>query len=365
MNLSIHSHTIKSLFKGLSKAWWVFVTTFVALVFILGGLTYLHNQKKVGMSTFDVTSKVIIMPDSNGDSVDGPALQVYVNTEKEILGSEKFNKYISKNMKQDIHINSDQFLNYSINNPNGTAVIEITATSTTEKNASKISKYIAELVANDSLDVLQGGEAKIIDYGSKVVENTVQSNKMLYVFAIFIAFILSIISAFIKAYYDPRIYDHKLIVNTFSDSNVYLVRDKNQLKNSFMKILRSSIVMENIENLDVAISYFEKEPDYIPEVLEVINKMNISVDVNKFSDAETSLDEEKIKNYSLDELYTFGKDKISGISFVDNSIEINIKNGIIHVLNVHEGQTTKKQIAEIYDEIKQIKNANLFVVYFK
>lgn len=364
MNISVHSHTLKSLLKGFRKALVFFAAILVVLSIVLGGLVYLQSHRTVASTTFNSTSKVMLAPDENKDSVDGTAMQVFVNTEKEIIGSEKFTKFLNKNMEKDIDIKPERLLNYEVDNPNGTSVIELKVTALSKKDAEKISKYMAKTIATDKLNILQGGKAKVIDSHSEVTENLTRSNKMLYVYSVLIAAVLSFIITLIKVYYDPRIYDNKIISDAFTTGNVYLVKNDQNYVTALKKIFKTTELVEKTKNLDLTITYFEGKDKYINDTLDLANNIGLKVPISIFSDTDEMNVNGEVTNYSTNNLYSFNTENVSGISFIDNTKSINAKDSMVQVLVVEEGKTTKNQVVDTYNEIKQFNTSHLFVIYF-
>ncbi|WDC91509.1 hypothetical protein PSR33_04745 [Latilactobacillus curvatus] len=351
MNLSVHSHSVKGLLKGMLNSWRLFVATFVVLTLILEAGTYVYSRRGVATNTYSATSKVLLTQ----ETLDGGSLQLYLNTEKVMIGSESFANYVSKQVTAKEKFSKSEVTNYQIENENGTSILNITATANSAQKAKQISNFVLEVVANASSEQLQGGNATVVetaetDETAKVLGG--QSNRKLYVVAGLMAVILSFMVLFIRVYFDNRIYDFEIVKIAFPTAVFYEPADENEFKKNIARIFKG--IKQNGNTVKTDITIFDG-------FSKIMGLLNVEGTTNVYSNQKLAIPE-GMTQMSLDSLY---EQHDANLNVIDATEKVAMGLSETQILVFNENDCTKKQVLKVLQELKQISNLKLVVIGLK
>lgn len=354
MNLSVHSHSVKGLLKGMLNSWRLFVATFVVLTLILEAGTYVYSRRGVATNTYSATSKVLLTQ----ETLDGGSLQLYLNTEKVMIGSESFANYVSKQVTAKEKFSKSEVTNYQIENENGTSILNITATANSAQKAKQISNFVLEVVANASSEQLQGGNATVVATAetaetaetAKVLGG--QSNRKLYVVAGLMAVILSFMVLFIRVYFDNRIYDFEIVKIAFPTAVFYEPADENEFKKNIARIFKG--IKQNGNTVKTDITIFDG-------FSKIMGLLNVEGTTNVYSNQKLAIPE-GMTQMSLDSLY---EQHDANLNVIDATEKVAMGLSETQILVFNENDCTKKQVLKVLQELKQISNLKLVVIGLK
>lgn len=354
MNLSVHSHSVKGLLKGMLNSWRLFVVTLVAFAVVLGAGSYAYGHKSVATNTYSATSKVLLTP-NNKKTLDGGSLQLYLNTEKAMIGSESFANYVSKQVTAKEKFSKSEVTNYQIENENGTSILNITATANSAQKAKQISNFVLEVVANASSEQLRGGNATVVetaetDETAKVLGG--QSNRKLYVVAGLMAVILSFMVLFIRVYFDNRIYDFEIVKIAFPTAVFYEPADENEFKKNIARIFKG--IKQNGNTVKTDITIFDG-------FSKIMGLLNVEGTTNVYSNQKLAIPE-GMTQMSLDSLY---EQHDANLNVIDATEKVAMGLSETQILVFNENDCTKKQVLKVLQELKQISNLKLVVIGLK
>ena len=357
MNLSVHSHSVKGLLKGMLNSWRLFVVTLVAFAVVLGAGSYAYGHKSVATNTYSATSKVLLTP-NNKKTLDGGSLQLYLNTEKAMIGSEYFANYVSKQVTEKEKFSKSEVTNYQIENENGTSILNITATANSAQKAKQISNFVLEVVANASSEQLQGGNATVVETAetdetaetAKVLGG--QSNRKLYVVAGLMAVILSFMVLFIRVYFDNRIYDFEIVKMAFPTAVFYEPADENEFKKNIARIFKG--IKQNGNTVKTDITIFDG-------FSKIMGLLNVEGTTNVYSNQKLAIPE-GMTQMSLDSLY---EQHDANLNVIDATEKVAMGLSETQILVFNENDCTKKQVLKVLQELKQISNLKLVVIGLK
>lgn len=351
MNLSVHSHSVKGLLKGMLNSWRLFVATFVVLTLILEAGTYVYSRRGVATNTYSATSKVLLTQ----ETLDGGSLQLYLNTEKVMIGSESFANYVSKQVTAKEKFSKSEVTNYQIENENGTSILNITATANSAQKAKQISNFVLEVVANASSEQLQGGNATVVETAETAETAKVlggQSNRKLYVVAGLMAVILSFMVLFIRVYFDNRIYDFEIVKIAFPTAVFYEPADENEFKKNIARIFKGIKQKGNTVKTDITIfDGFSK----------IMGLLNVEGTTNVYSNQKLAMPK-GMTQMSLDSLY---EQHDANLNVIDATEKVAMGLSETQILVFNENDCTKKQVLKVLQELKQISNLKLVVIGLK
>ncbi|MFL2127104.1 YveK family protein [Latilactobacillus curvatus] len=351
MNLSVHSHSVKGLLKGMLNSWRLFVATFVVLTLILEAGTYVYSRRGVATNTYSATSKVLLTQ----ETLDGGSLQLYLNTEKVMIGSESFANYVSKQVTAKEKFSKSEVTNYQIENENGTSILNITATANSAQKAKQISNFVLEVVANASSEQLRGGNATVVETAETAETAKVlggQSNRKLYVVAGLMAVILSFMVLFIRVYFDNRIYDFEIVKIAFPTAVFYEPADENEFKKNIARIFKGIKQKGNTVKTDITIfDGFSK----------IMGLLNVEGTTNVYSNQKLAMPK-GMTQMSLDSLY---EQHDANLNVIDATEKVAMGLSETQILVFNENDCTKKQVLKVLQELKQISNLKLVVIGLK
>lgn len=351
MNLSVHSHSVKGLLKGMLNSWRLFVVTLVAFAVVLGAGSYAYGHKSVATNTYSATSKVLLTP-NNKKTLDGGSLQLYLNTEKAMIGSESFANYVSKQVTEKEKFSKSEVTNYQIESENGTSILNITATANSAQKAKQISNFVLEVVANASSEQLQGGNATVVETAETAKVLGGQSNRKLYVVAGLMAVILSFMVLFIRVYFDNRIYDFEIVKIAFPTAVFYEPADENEFKKNIARIFKGIKQNGNAVKTDITIfDGFSK----------IMGLLNVEGTTNVYSNQKLAIPE-GMTQMSLDSLY---EQHDANLNVIDATEKVAMGLSETQILVFNENDCTKKQVLKVLQELKQISNLKLVVIGLK
>jgi len=351
MNLSVHSHSVKGLLKGMLNSWRLFVVTLVAFAVVLGAGSYAYGHKSVATNTYSATSKVLLTP-NNKKTLDGGSLQLYLNTEKAMIGSESFANYVSKQVTAKEKFSKSEVTNYQIESENGTSILSITATANSAQKAKQISNFVLEVVANASSEQLQGGNATVVETAETAKVLGGQSNRKLYVVAGLMAVILSFMVLFIRVYFDNRIYDFEIVKIAFPTAVFYEPADENEFKKNIARIFKGIKQKGNTVKTDITIfDGFSK----------IMGLLNVEGTTNVYSNQKLAIPE-GMTQMSLDSLY---EQHDANLNVIDATEKVAMGLSETQILVFNENDCTKKQVLKVLQELKQISNLKLVVIGLK
>jgi len=351
MNLSVHSHSVKGLLKGMLNSWRLFVVTLVAFAVVLGAGSYAYGHKSVATNTYSATSKVLLTP-NNKKTLDGGSLQLYLNTEKAMIGSESFANYVSKQVTEKEKFSKSEVTNYQIESENGTSILNITATANSAQKAKQISNFVLEVVANASSEQLQGGNATVVETAETAKVLGGQSNRKLYVVAGLMAVILSFMVLFIRVYFDNRIYDFEIVKIAFPTAVFYEPADENEFKKNIARIFKGIKQKGNTVKTDITIfDGFSK----------IMGLLNVEGTTNVYSNQKLAIPE-GMTQMSLDSLY---EQHDANLNVIDATEKVAMGLSETQILVFNENDCTKKQVLKVLQELKQISNLKLVVIGLK
>ncbi|MGR3741266.1 hypothetical protein [Companilactobacillus sp. DQM5] len=325
MNQINYTHTIKSLLKSMKTKWKFFLLTFLILTGVMIAGTYLYSKKGTSEVSYTAKSQVAILP--NYEKIDGTGIQYYINTEKEILNSERFESKLDSAAKKDLKMSADEINSYQLSVENGTSVLTISASADTSSKAIKLSNYISNFVVKNNSDISKKTSAKVI---GKAKNSEIQGNKSYkkyYAMSLVVSLIISVIAVVIKAYYDPRIYDINILSDSVKGVELYHTKEVN-LVNTLGKLFKKIKAFSDSDNLNISVNFFEE---------------NL---------------EEKLNDFFLNENKSEFK-----ISTIDSGKAMNTTNDLSQIVFVKESITTKKQLLQFLNEVKYIPNVNIYLVY--
>lgn len=351
MNLSVHSHSVKGLLKGMLNSWRLFVVTLVAFAVVLGAGSYAYGHKSVATNTYSATSKVLLTP-NNKKTLDGGSLQLYLNTEKAMIGSESFANYVSKQVTAKEKFSKSEVTNYQIENENGTSILNITATANSAQKAKQISNFVLEVVANASSEQLQGGNATVVETAETAKVLGGQSNRKLYVVAGLMAVILSFMVLFIRVYFDNRIYDFEIVKIAFPTAVFYEPADENEFKKNIARIFKG--IKQNGNTLKTDITIFDG-------FSKIMGLLNVEGTTNVYSNQKLAIPE-GMTQMSLDSLY---EQHDANLNVIDATEKVAMGLSETQILVFNENDCTKKQVLKVLQELKQISNLKLVVIGLK
>ncbi|MCS8617654.1 hypothetical protein [Latilactobacillus curvatus] len=351
MNLSVHSHSVKGLLKGMLNSWRLFVVTLVAFAVVLGAGSYAYGHKSVATNTYSATSKVLLTP-NNKKTLDGGSLQLYLNTEKAMIGSESFANYVSKQVTAKEKFSKSEVTNYQIENENGTSILNITATANSAQKAKQISNFVLEVVANASSEQLQGGNATVVETAETAKVLGGQSNRKLYVVAGLMAVILSFMVLFIRVYFDNRIYDFEIVKIAFPTAVFYEPADENEFKKNIARIFKG--IKQNGNTVKTDITIFDG-------FSKIMGLLNVEGTTNVYSNQKLAMPE-GMTQMSLDSLY---EQHDANLNVIDATEKVAMGLSETQILVFNENDCTKKQVLKVLQELKQISNLKLVVIGLK
>lgn len=351
MNLSVHSHSVKGLLKGMLNSWRLFVVTLVAFAVVLGAGSYAYGHKSVATNTYSATSKVLLTP-NNKKTLDGGSLQLYLNTEKAMIGSESFANYVSKQVTAKEKFSKSEVTNYQIESENGTSILSITATANSAQKAKQISNFVLEVVANASSEQLQGGNATVVETAETAKVLGGQSNRKLYVVAGLMAVILSFMVLFIRVYFDNRIYDFEIVKIAFPTAVFYEPADDNEFKKNIARIFKG--IKQNGNTVKTDITIFDG-------FSKIMGLLNVEGTTNVYSNQKLAMPE-GMTQMSLDSLY---EQHDANLNVIDATEKVAMGLSETQILVFNENDCTKKQILKVLQELKQISNLKLVVIGLK
>ncbi|WP_426385907.1 hypothetical protein [Latilactobacillus curvatus] len=351
MNLSVHSHSVKGLLKGMLNSWRLFVVTLVAFAVVLGAGSYAYGHKSVATNTYSATSKVLLTP-NNKKTLDGGSLQLYLNTEKAMIGSESFANYVSKQVTEKEKFSKSEVTNYQIESENGTSILNITATANSAQKAKQISNFVLEVVANASSEQLQGGNATVVETAETAKVLGGQSNRKLYVVAGLMAVILSFMVLFIRAYFDNRIYDFEIVKIAFPTAVFYEPADENEFKKNIARIFKG--IKQNGNTVKTDITIFDG-------FSKIMGLLNVEGTTNVYSNQKLAIPE-GMTQMSLDSLY---EQHDANLNVIDATEKVAMGLSETQILVFNENDCTKKQVLKVLQELKQISNLKLVVIGLK
>lgn len=351
MNLSVHSHSVKGLLKGMLNSWRLFVVTLVAFAVVLGAGSYAYGHKSVATNTYSATSKVLLTP-NNKKTLDGGSLQLYLNTEKAMIGSESFANYVSKQVTAKEKFSKSEVTNYQIESENGTSILSITATANSAQKAKQISNFVLEVVANASSEQLQGGNATVVETAETAKVLGGQSNRKLYVVAGLMAVILSFMVLFIRVYFDNRIYDFEIVKIAFPTAVFYEPADENELKKNIARIFKG--IKQNGNTVKTDITIFDG-------FSKIMGLLNVEGTTNVYSNQKLAIPE-GMTQMSLDSLY---EQHDANLNVIDATEKVAMGLSETQILVFNENDCTKKQVLKVLQELKQISNLKLVVIGLK
>lgn len=351
MNLSVHSHSVKGLLKGMLNSWRLFVVTLIALAVVLGTGSYAYGHKGVATNTYSATSKVLLTP-NNKKTLDGGSLQLYLNTEKAMLGSDSFANNVAKQVTKKEDFSKSEVTNYQVDSENGTSILSITATASSAQKAKQISNFVLKVVTNASSEQLQGGKATVVEKAGTVKVLGGQSNRKLYIVTGLMAVILSFMVLFIRVYFDNRIYDFEIVKNAFPTAVFYEPEDENEFKENIARIYKGAKQSENTTELDITIF------DGFSKILLLLNAFGTT---NVYSNQKLTLPE-GMTPMSLDSLYEQHDAKLN---IIDASKKVMMGVSRTQILVFNKNDCTKKQLLKVMQELKQIANFKLVVIGVK
>lgn len=351
MNLSVHSHSVKGLLKGMLNSWRLFVVTLVAFAVVLGAGSYAYGHKSVATNTYSATSKVLLTP-NNKKTLDGGSLQLYLNTEKAMIGSESFANYVSKQVTAKEKFSKSEVTNYQIESENGTSILSITATANSAQKAKQISNFVLEVVANASSEQLQGGNATVVETAETAKVLGGQSNRKLYVVAGLMAVILSFMVLFIRVYFDNRIYDFEIVKIAFPTAVFYEPADENEFKKNIARIFKG--IKQNGNTVKTDITIFDG-------FSKIMGLLNVEGTTNVYSNQKLAMPE-GMTQMSLDSLY---EQHDANLNVIDATEKVAMGLSETQILVFNENDCTKKQVLKVLQELKQISNLKLVVIGLK
>lgn len=351
MNLSVHSHSVKGLLKGMLNSWRLFVVTLVAFAVVLGAGSYAYGHKSVATNTYSATSKVLLTP-NNKKTLDGGSLQLYLNTEKAMIGSESFANYVSKQVTAKEKFSKSEVTNYQIESENGTSILSITATANSAQKAKQISNFVLEVVANASSEQLQGGNATVVETAETAKVLGRQSNRKLYVVAGLMAVILSFMVLFIRVYFDNRIYDFEIVKIAFPTAVFYEPADDNEFKKNIARIFKG--IKQNGNTVKTDITIFDG-------FSKIMGLLNVEGTTNVYSNQKLAMPE-GMTQMSLDSLY---EQHDANLNVIDATEKVAMGLSETQILVFNENDCTKKQVLKVLQELKQISNLKLVVIGLK
>ncbi|MFD1411452.1 YveK family protein [Lapidilactobacillus gannanensis] len=361
MNISEQTQTIKNLAKNLVKSWRVFVIFLVSLTLILGLGSYWYGHHQTSTVTYKATSKILITPDKK-KNLDGGNLQVYLNTEKTIIGSDKFSSYLGKKLFNK-NIAKTRNIDYQVESENGTSIISIHTVDSNSSDARKIANGISREIIKNPKNILQGGSAEIISTNIVTQVASSRSLKKLLILSIAIALIISLIITFIWAFHRGNIYDSTILAQAFKTSVIYNVHDEHALEDAFNKIFRRITQLSSEKVLDLSILYFNDSQNFVPTLLKVLNDKQINPSVYVYTNDEITTKSDYVQQLKINDLYetNFEKPKID---LIDCSDVVNSGLGSYELVIVKDGMLTKKQLAKLQIEIGQVPNKKMFIIYY-
>ncbi|KRM20957.1 YveK family protein [Latilactobacillus graminis] len=351
MNLSVHSHSVKGLLKGMLSSWRLFVITLVAFAVVLGAGSYAYGHKSVATNTYSATSKVLLTP-NNKKTLDGGSLQLYLNTEKAMLGSDSFANNVAKQVTNKEDFSKNEVTNYQVESENGTSILSITATASSAQKAKQISNFVLKVVTNASSEQLQGGKATVVEKANTVKVLGGQSNRKLYIVTGLIAVILSFMVLFIRIYFDNRIYDFEIVKNAFPTAVFYEPGDENEFKENIARIYKGLEQSENAIEVDITIF------DGFSKIVSLLNKVGTT---NVYSNQKLILPD-GMTQMPLDSLY---EQHDAELNVIDASEKMVMGVSKTQILVFDENNCTKKQLLKVIQELKQISNFELVVIGLK
>lgn len=351
MNLSVHSHSVKGLLKGMLNSWRLFVVTLVAFAVVLGAGSYAYGHKSVATNTYSATSKVLLTP-NNKKTLDGGSLQLYLNTEKAMIGSESFANYVSKQVTEKEKFSKSEVTNYQIESENGTSILNITAIANSAQKAKQISNFVLEVVANASSEQLQGGNATVVETAETAKVLGGQSNRKLYVVAGLMAVILSFMVLFIRVYFDNRIYDFEIVKIAFPTAVFYEPADENEFKKNIARIFKG--IKQNGNTVKTDITIFDG-------FSKIMGLLNVEGTTNVYSNQKLAMPK-GMTQMSLDSLY---EQHDANLNVIDATEKVAMGLSETQILVFNENDCTKKQVLKVLQELKQISNLKLVVIGLK
>ncbi|WHQ78571.1 hypothetical protein QFC96_02085 [Latilactobacillus curvatus] len=351
MNLSVHSHSVKGLLKGMLNSWRLFVVTLVAFAVVLGAGSYAYGHKSVATNTYSATSKVLLTP-NNKKTLDGGSLQLYLNTEKAMIGSESFANYVSKQVTEKEKFSKSEVTNYQIESENGTSILNITAIANSAQKAKQISNFVLEVVANASSEQLQGGNATVVETAETAKVLGGQSNRKLYVVAGLMAVILSFMVLFIRVYFDNRIYDFEIVKIAFPTAVFYEPADENEFKKNIARIFKG--IKQNGNTVKTDITIFDG-------FSKIMGLLNVEGTTNVYSNQKLAMPE-GMTQMSLDSLY---EQHDANLNVIDATEKVAMGLSETQILVFNENDCTKKQVLKVLQELKQISDLKLVVIGLK
>lgn len=351
MNLSVHSHSVKGLLKGMLNSWRLFVVTLVAFAVVLGAGSYAYGHKGVATNTYSATSKVLLTP-NNKKTLDGGSLQLYLNTEKAMIGSDSFANYVAKQVTAKEGFSKNEVTNYQVESENGTSILSITATASSPQKAKQISNFVLKAVANASSDQLQGGMASVVEKADTVKVLGGKSNRKLYIVAGLMTIILSFMVLFIRVYFDNRIYDFEIVKTAFPTAVFYEPADENEFKKNVARIFKGTNQDGNTVKTDITIF------DGFSKIVGLLNTVETT---NVYSNQKLTMPE-GMTQMSLDSLY---EQHDANLNVIDASEKVAMGVSEAQILVFNENDCTKKQVLKVLQELKQISNLKLVVIGLK
>ena len=242
--------------------------------------------------------------------------------------------------------------NYQIESENGTSILNITATANSAQKAKQISNFVLEVVANASSEQLQGGNATVVETAETAKVLGGQSNRKLYVVAGLMAVILSFMVLFIRAYFDNRIYDFKIVKIAFPTAVFYEPADENEFKKNIARIFKG--IKQNGNTVKTDITIFDG-------FSKIMGLLNVEGTTNVYSNQKLAIPE-GMNQMSLDSLY---EQHDANLNVIDATGKVAMGLSETQILVFNENDCTKKQVLKVLQELKQISNLKLVVIGLK
>ncbi|WP_125766771.1 YveK family protein [Lapidilactobacillus wuchangensis] len=363
MKVTTQTQTLKNLLKGLKKTWLLFICLLVGLTIVFSLAAHWYSGRQTGDVEYKATTKVLITPNKNQE-MDGSTLQVYLNTEKSIISSGKFEKYLQKSKLKPNLLNKEDLTNYQIENDNGTSIISIHEINPDKKKALAIVNYVAKTISRNPMNMLQEGTAQVIGT-SDVVQTTSNRNmKKVYLFAFVFALFISMIIALVMANYSKVIYDAAIIHSALSNANIYEVSKFANVKDVLDKFFRKTAFFDS-NNVEATVIYFNNA-DLIKSTLLSLLPADVQTKTKlvEYTNEKNDKSNDQFQQLSTDSLYheTLSADK--SLSLIDCSKTINVGSGKNQILIVKDGSLLKSELNDLVVEFNQITNLDLYVIYY-
>lgn len=363
MNNSTHTQTLKNLVKSLQKSWLFFVSILVALLLVFGLGAYKYSTHQNNTVTYKANSKILLSPNKKRN-LDGGNLQVYLNTEKSIIASDKFANYLQKKLVKTGALDTKEKLDYQVDNDNGTSIISIHVTNTNKTKARQQANGISKLISKNPMNILQDGTAEVIGRSNVMQVTAARSLKKIMMLTIVIALIISFVLTIIKAYYNPYIYDSTLIQSFLRHAYLYEVKTDSERKDTLEKIIYRWSNAEKIQNQGISIMYVGNIAKIQTNLTSILKTHQLDLPIVEYTDKNVTENSSinGTQKLAVDDLYT-SKENMPIVEMIDCSQIANTGNSQFKVLVVNDGNLTKRQLMKIKLELSQNRDTNLYVIY--